>query len=405
MHAQPAPTGPDAPPARHFGLDWLRMGAFALLVPFHAMLAFSPWPWLIKTGDEAVVLVPFLALLAPWRLDLLFLVSGYATRHIFMRSGSVRGFLSNRTERIMLPFLAGMVLLVPVEMWIRVRLGGYPGSLLQFWSIDYWRIGDFYGVAFPSFEHLWFLIYLWTYTLLLGALLFTGGQRGLDAAQRAFAWLGEGSRLLVVPLVLLVVIHTGVRFTVPGSTDPLLDLTHASEYLPFLFFGFLLAGTDRLWPAVSRLWKAAALVTLGSGAIVLGTELSWVADMPRYVALVDQMASIAMAWGMALTLLHLANRFLNRDHPWRAKLNEAVFPLYLIHHGAIVVTVYLTLGSGIAWPIKFLLALAAAFGAGLAFYFIGRRITWLRPLIGLRAAKPRAAADASVIDSKSAIAH
>ena len=73
---------------RHFGMDWLRIGAFALLILYHSGMAFVPWDWHVKASHTVIFAsVPMNALNA-WRLGLLFVVSGYASRAILMRGSS-----------------------------------------------------------------------------------------------------------------------------------------------------------------------------------------------------------------------------------------------------------------------------------------------------------------------------
>ena len=62
--------------ARHYGLDWLRIGAFGLLILYHIGMFFVPWDWHVKTARPMDwVAIPML-LTNSWRLVLLFVVSG-----------------------------------------------------------------------------------------------------------------------------------------------------------------------------------------------------------------------------------------------------------------------------------------------------------------------------------------
>jgi hypothetical protein len=102
-----------------------------------------------------------------------------------------------------------------------------------------------------------------------------------------------------------------------------------------------------------------------------------------------------MAWGMILTLFHVAESAWNRDHKWRKPLAEAVFPFYIVHHPAIVLIAWYTLPLGLVPLAEFALLLGGTGAACLAVYLAGREIGWLRPLIGLgsklRAIPPAAA--------------
>ena len=60
---------------RHYGLDWLRIGAFGLLILYHIGMVFVPWGFHAKTAQPLPwVVVPMLAINS-WRLLLLFVVS------------------------------------------------------------------------------------------------------------------------------------------------------------------------------------------------------------------------------------------------------------------------------------------------------------------------------------------
>jgi len=135
---------------RHYGLDWLRIAAFGLLIVYHVCMVFAPWDWVVKAPVTYPGLIAPMAALTPWRLPLLFAVSGYASRKLFAKSDGVRGFIASRNARLLIPWAFGMAVLVPPEMWVRVRETGYPFGLLHFWAGDYWRFGNFSARSFPS---------------------------------------------------------------------------------------------------------------------------------------------------------------------------------------------------------------------------------------------------------------
>ena len=84
---------------RHYGMDWLRIGAFALLILYHIGMVFVPWGFHIKTAQPMDwVEIPML-LTNPWRLTLLFVVSGYASRALFAKSTGVGSVLEATATR------------------------------------------------------------------------------------------------------------------------------------------------------------------------------------------------------------------------------------------------------------------------------------------------------------------
>ena len=83
-----AVTSSAAPPTRWLHLDWLRIIAFALLVPYHVGMVFVSWPYHFKHMPAVMALEPWLRLTSPWRMDLLFVVSGAATAFMLRRAGA-----------------------------------------------------------------------------------------------------------------------------------------------------------------------------------------------------------------------------------------------------------------------------------------------------------------------------
>ncbi len=377
---------------RHYGLDWLRIAAFALLIVYHIGMVFAPWPWVIHTDYNLPALIAPMALLTPWRLPLLFAVSGFASWHLFNKSRSPRAFAHARNLRLLIPLAFGMAVLIPVEMWVRVVEAGYPHGYLRFWSTDYWRIGDYWGRTFPSWEHLWFVVYLWAYTMVL-ALLLWRGQRLYDLLiDHVVPWMTHGWRLLWVPAALLVMARLGLQFVVEDEQGLLRDWAGHAYYFPIFLFGFVLAGSPALWPALRRVWRAALAGAAVSGIIVVLVETRYPGDAvpPHAVMALVRAAQVAMGWTMTLALIQLADRFWNRDHRWRRTAAEAVFPFYLIHQPAIVLIAWHSLPLRLSAGVQFLLLVAGTAATCLAFYLVGREIGWLRPLIGLGPKPPRA---------------
>ena len=136
-------------------------------------------------------------LTSPWRLSLLFLVSGVATGYLLERQG-VRGFLGRRSVRLLVPLVFGMLVIVPPQSYLEVvEKVQYAGSYADFWGLyltayqGFCRDGD--CLILPTWNHLWFVAYLWVYTLLLYA--FVRAAPGVRAAaarglERRFVGLG-----------------------------------------------------------------------------------------------------------------------------------------------------------------------------------------------------------------------
>ena len=376
--------------ARHYGMDWLRIGAFALLILYHIGMVFVPWPYHVKAVRPIDWVTVPMALTSPWRLTLLFLVSGYASRAIIRRSPGLVRFVRTRSARLLVPLAFGIVVVVPPQPWVElVTQHGYTRGFLHFWSHDFFAFGRVGGIGLPAWNHLWFVGYLWVYTLVLAILLSVPRPK---AVQTAFDRLFGGWAVLWLPVLYLLLAQVYVFQRWSDSQDVIHDGVAHLAYFPAFVFGFLLAASAPTLAAMVRFrWLSLTIAGL-SYAIVGGVAYEWpgVSSPPQWIADQTLWARQVQCWATVAALIGVAEAHLNRDHPWRATLAEAVFPFYLIHQTIIVVVGYWLRPTG--WPLwaQFGVLVAATVAGCIAFYRVGREVGWLRPLIGLRRRPPSA---------------
>src|SRR3546814_4562631 len=94
----------------------------------------------------------------------------------------------------------------------------------------------------PTWNHLWFVAYLWVYTLVLA------GIAALPVGTRAQAWFDRafgGWRALVLPALYLVLLEAVIFHRIDDTHDLIRDGVAHLRYLPAFGFGFGLAGSDR----------------------------------------------------------------------------------------------------------------------------------------------------------------
>jgi glucans biosynthesis protein C len=373
--------------SRRFDLDWLRIIAFGLLIFYHMGMFFVSWDWHVKSQHAGPAIQPLMLLTSPWRLALLFLIAGCATR---MPRGAMARL---RSGRLLLPLLFGMFVVVPPQTYYEIveKLSFAEGWLAFYMQYATgqgdWRPGG-QRLIVPTWNHLWFVAYLWVYTMLVIALrpvLVSAGARRLGA------WLAgylSGPGLIIWPALLLIAFRVVLR-PIFGQTHALLDdwYLHAVYFSLFLF-GFCIAKADAVWAAIDRLRRPALLLALGSYAGLAWIMASWPlrGDFPAaWIPARDALWAFDQ-WIWILALLGLAQRLLNHDGPVRRYLTDAVFPLYILHQTVIVVTGHHLRDLGLsAWGEAGII-LAATLGLGLGGTEIIRRLRWLRPLFGLKGA-------------------
>src|SRR3546814_12408386 len=90
---------------RHLGMDWLRIGAFGLLILYHIGMFFVPWDWHVKIAQPLDWVAIPMRLTNSWRVPLLFLVSGYESEGLFAKLGGVGAFMRSRSARLLIPLI------------------------------------------------------------------------------------------------------------------------------------------------------------------------------------------------------------------------------------------------------------------------------------------------------------
>ncbi|MBX9797660.1 acyltransferase family protein [Sphingomonas sp.] len=380
--------------ARHYGMDWLRIGAFGLLIFYHIGMVFVPWAYHAKTAHPIDwVTIPMQALNA-WRLSLLFVVSGYASRAIFAGEPHAGRFFWGRTKRLVPPVLFAMAVINPLQPWVELTTQhGYTHDFRYFLANDYFHIHKISGISVPTWQHLWFVVYLFVYTALLSVALAVLPARARAGVSRAAGWVLSGPLVILVPVALLV---GNWAWSFPGvaeTHDLFNDLPAHRLYLPMFLFGFLLRESAPVWAAIRRWWRVAAMLAGVAYGIVATVEAIYLkSQIPLDHYFWFGMVRAVQSWCSVVALLGVADRYLNHDAPGRAMLNEAVFPFYIIHQTIIVGVAGALLGAGIGPLAEFAVLLATTTAGCWLFYRLGREIVPLRPLIGLRLSKaPRPA--------------
>ena len=374
------------PAGRHYGMDWLRIGAFQLLILYHVGMAFVPWDFSVKMTPPIGWTVIPMFLTNPWRLSLLFLVSGFASAALLERSQSVGALMRSRLARLGIPLMFGMAVIVTPQPWVElVTQHGYAHGFGYFLLHDYYRPQAIDGVIVPTYMHLWFVVYLLAYTLLWGALLTL--PRACVARAKALAeHVFGGPALLPLGIAIFFIVR---NFVAPGWSDNHTFVNdwsaHLSYFAAFLF-GVLLRRSERVRETVARWWKVAGITAILGWAYISWAEITYpgMVPMPHSLGLLYRISRATEAWGAIVGLVGLAERQWNRDSKWRPMLAEAVFPFYIIHQTVIIVIGYWLLTTPTTGLERFLILVAATFAGCWAFYLIGRSIDPVRPLIGLK---------------------
>lgn len=393
-------------PGRRRDLDSMRIFVVAGLLLFHSARIFDTGDFYVKhepTSELVDVVISFAAL---WGMPLLFVVSGMGMAYS-LRSRTTKEFGVERLRRLLVPLIFGVVIIVPPQIWTRLRSDPtYDESYLDFLPrfLDVrlepsnfpFVVGDDPTTGLFEWGHLWFLLLLFSWSLLLLPVIrylqSPGGQRLADRLA------GRADRFRVVIAASLPLALLEGAF---GSEEEWAGWNRFS-YAVFLLYGYVLAADPRFGRAVARHRRSA--LTLGIVTFVAVGALFALADSAEGVdPLLDlDVASVSMrvakgvsgfAWVVAIMGFARGKgggankgsrepRFIDRAG---AYASEAVLPFYVLHQTVIVLLGFYV----VEWPIhavfQYLIICTASLAVILTTYDLAvRRTPLTRFLFGMK---------------------
>jgi peptidoglycan/LPS O-acetylase OafA/YrhL len=392
LPALPMTAASCPPPARRIDLDWVRILAFALLILYHVGMYYVSWGWHVKSPHASTAIEPLMLLSAPWRLGLLFFVSGCATA--FLHAKAPASFVGERTRRLLIPLAFGIWVVVPPQSWAEVAEAvGYDGGYLRFWQLYASGYGGFCRedcLRLPTWNHLWFVAYLWCYTMLAALAWRVAARRGAAPLARAGAALGRrlrGAGLLLWPVAWLALARIALVARFPATHALVDDWYDHALYMSLFAAGLLLARDEGFWGAVQRQRWLALAVALACWAAVVAYfgHFDDTHAPPAWLRQVQRVAFAADQWCAIVAVLGFARRWNPRDSAARRYLTEAVFPFYIVHQTAIVLFAHALKPLALPPVPEAALLVAATVATCFASFELVRRVAWLRPLFGLGA--------------------
>ncbi|MGA9335199.1 MAG: acyltransferase family protein [Rudaea sp.] len=373
---------------RRHDIDALRALAFALLILYHTgMLYVAHWGYHIKspysTMEWAHCLQQPMIFINRWRMDLIFLISGMAAAFL-LRSDSPGRFFGKRTWRLLIPLVFGMLVVIPIQAYAQGVTNGLvkPGFgqfLLDYWSHKPWPKDAFSGWQHGyTWNHLWYLAYLWVYTGVLATLVWPLNSRIGSKLRTMFCGL-RGIRLVVLPTLPLIAYTMALQSRFPETGDFVHDWYRHPMYFTVFVYGYVVARDAGFWAEVLRIrWPMLAT------ALTLGIAYTYLDQFWSQGVLFQQVLRNLYMWTMLLALIGWGHALLNRPFRWLAWANESVYPWYMLHQSLLIGIAYWLIPYRLGPVLEPLLVLTGTVGGCYAISEIIKRIAWLRPCFGLK---------------------
>ncbi len=373
----------DALNARRYDLDWLRVMAVLLLVPFHSALIFNFNPnrvvW-VKNQVESLFLIYAAEVLRQFHMPLLFFIAGASSWYALDLRSSGQ-YIKARVLRLFIPYIFCVPILIPPMLYVQFlwkpELLNRYASFFEYYPHFFQFTNDltgYNGTFTPG--HLWFIIYLFLFSLfVLPIFLYLKGIKG----QKLTSTIAE---LTDKPGMILL-------FVIPILISHGLSTLHANPfyYICFFVFGYIIMTDMRFQVTIRRYTMMALAFAVVSAAILvfwlypLSSKLS---GFHWQSILIDFVKSLN-TWCWIMALLGLGHKHLSFTNRLLHYANSAAYPFYLLHLPVNTIIAYFVIQWSTGIGMKYLLINVITIVVTILIYdLLVKRTSLTRVLFGMR---------------------
>jgi peptidoglycan/LPS O-acetylase OafA/YrhL len=375
--------------ARLYYLDWLRVLAILTVLVYHSTRFFNMETWNVKNPVWYPWVEVWNRFATTWLLPLIFVISGASLFYAVGKGqGGLRGagqFIKDKALRLLVPVVVCAFTHASLQAYLnRLTHGEFSGSYFQY--LPHYFFDDFEAMG----AHLWYLLVLFVFSLLLYPLMrwLRGRGKGVLSRLGDLLSLPGVVQARAVPALELVVLE--------AHQNPGIDFNAGWSFLVYLWLtlaGFLVVSGERLQASIERLrWPSLLLGLVLAGAQFLLLNLEQEPPFGTWQYAVGWGIRALASWCVVLAILGFGRKHLNHATPFLRYANEAVLPFYILHQTVLMCVGYFVVQWAIPDLLKWAIILVASFVLIMVLYeFLVRRYNAFRFLFGM---KPRPQAPA-----------
>jgi glucans biosynthesis protein C len=365
---------------RYHYMDNLRALAMLAGVMFHAALAYSPlvhnlWPTADASGSSVVDVLAWFGHL--FRMPLFFVIAGFFAA-LLVRKRGIGGMLRNRLARVLLPLLIFLPLVLGTLNGLTAKAASSTRNLSPVLAwVKKTMIEQGSLPLMPSVAHLWFLLYLMYFFVLVWVVSTLELKQLPSWLVNLRPWVLVGvAPLLLVPALASV----GTPWPAPEFVLP--------QLWALVFFGFYFALGYLLFLRKSLLEQLRPLtpflLVFGLAAYAVFVEFMGTRQPGRLLHwLLAALEAYAGLW-LTLWCLQAGKNWLNGQSSTMRYLADASYWVYLVHLPILFTIQYRLLDVTGGWQMKFAVSVLATALFSLGSYQLLVRNTFLGKLLGGR---------------------
>lgn len=310
---------------KHY-IDNLRWIILLILIPYHVAMAWNAWGepnYIFFEGNR--VISSIIVFFSPYFMPLLFVLAGISTKFA-LRKRTNKEYLIERVKRLLVPFLFGTIVLMPIMTYIADKFNySYSGGFFEHYAVFFTKYTDLIGADGGfSMGQFWFLLYLLVISV-VGIGIIALFKKVIFKLEKLIPFWGV--LLLGLPLPFL---------------SELLSIGGKSlvEYLYLFLLGYYVFSSEKIVnKAEKNCWL---LFGIGFVATVLNVYLFLWID--NEYTLLNTIAKYVSEWVMIIALIGLAKRYWNFSGKISDYMNQRSFLFYIYHFIWVVLFQYILYG-------------------------------------------------------------
>ncbi len=379
------------PSKREWWVDYLRVIAVFLVIPFHVIISYvenamGTGPFIIwnttSYSEGARIVFEFFN---PWHMPLLFLLAGFSLVYS-LRKRSYGRFIGERIVRLGIPLIFGLFIwntlmgwygtlfyyeVIPSENPIYPNLPGF-GMFYKFW----WLEGGLMNTG-----HMWFMVVLLILSLFSGGIIAAIQKNRNNNPEKSSVvleyltsppamvfWASCTVLIKFIPALNTIVFNNGFRLSA------IFSVFQWNEIL-FFIYGMLLAGNIASLKKFEKHW----VWMLPVGFVLIALWAVFKVDYADYLSFVRNLG----AWMFINGLIGVTSKYLNKPTRGLKYIAKSSMTVYILHLPLEIIVGYYLMRNPMnpILEIFMLIGINAVLCVGI--YEIFRQINKVIPGIGL----------------------
>ena len=366
---------------RFYYLDVVKVLCLSFVFLFHCFRIFDADSWHIKNTTRLTVEAAFVYDLGMAVMPGFFVISG-ASIWFSMKKRTGVVFLQNIFKRFFFPLLFGLtVLAIPQVYFERMNQGQFSGSIISFIPHYFEGLHGMGGNFAWSGLHLWFMIMLFVYSIILLPFFMLGKQ-----------WLPHPffQKVLKNHLVLLlfaaIIVVPGWKLHPNGWMGNMWGGWNIFQDFIFLALGFVLFSSPNFIENCKRYKWISLVIAL----VLTALTLYWYAPIEEvgfrsaFYTLKLSVKAVA-CWAWISAVLGITAQYFNGETRFIKYWTIAALPFYILSQPVIIAVGYYV----VQWPLtlwtKFCIVTGASFIITILLYEGIKRNKMLRWMFGIPA--------------------